>query len=113
MAWPGSLTTEEQASLQSWMALLRATCGEIARVNNHNDVVNDEYNGPQNTTNGNLSKLDGSDVIPNASGLDGAEGVTKDETITLMSYVQGILVFNTSLHRTNLARAAGETNLIG
>ena len=115
MAWPGTLTTEEQTSLLSWVnTIVRPTMGEVARVCNHLDVANVEYNGAQNDTNGNLSKLVGSDVIPiSGSGLGGAENLTKDELITLISYTQGILAYNTAGHRGNYARAAGEGNLIG
>ena len=115
MAWPGTLTAQEQESLLVWVnTLTRPTMGELARVCNHLDTVNVEYNGPQNNTNGNLSKLSGSDVIPvSGSGLEGAEDLTKDQLITLISYAQNVLSYNTAAHRTNYARAAGEGNLIG
>jgi len=104
------LTTEQQASLDAWMSLFRATAGELARVNNHQEVVNTEYNG---TISAILGELAGVDVIPNASGLDGAEPMTKDQVVTVVSYMQAVLGYNTSAHRANLARAAGERNLIG
>lgn len=113
MAWPGSLTEEEQQSLLSFMVLLRAQCGEFARQNNHADVVNTEYLGPQNNTDGNLSKLSDTDVLPVSGGLDGAEPLTKAEVLTLLSYLQGCLAYNTAAHRQVLVKACGETNLIG
>ena len=104
------LTTEQQASLNSWMSLLRGTMGELARVNNHAEVVNTEYNG---TASAILALLDGKDVVPNVGNLDGAEPMTKDQIVTVVSYMQGVLGYNTAAHRQNLARAAGERNLIG
>lgn len=104
------LTTEQKASLNSWMGLFRASCGEIARVNNHLDAVNVDYNGAVGTI---LGLLENTDVIPNASGLDGAEPMTKAQVITCVSYMQGILGYNTAAHRGNLALGCGETNLIG
>ena len=104
------LTTEQKASLDAWMTLLRASVGELARVNNHLDAVNTEYNGSAGEV---LALLGASDVIPNVSGLTGAEPMTKDQVVTVVSYIQGVLAFNTSAHRGNIARACGESNLIG
>lgn len=104
------LTTEQKASLDAWMTLFRASVGELARVNNHLDAVNTEYNGAAGTI---LGLLDGSDIIPNASGLTGAEPMTKDQVVTVVSYIQGVLAYNTSDHRGNIAAACGESNLIG
>lgn len=104
------LTKVQKTSLDAFMRLFRATCGEIARLGNHSEAVNTEYT---NNASAILDELDGSDIIPNTSGLDGAEPMTKDEVIIVMSYMQGILAYNTSAHRALLARAAGESNLIG
>jgi hypothetical protein len=103
------LTTEQKASLDAWMTLLRASVGELARVNNHLDAVNTEYNGSAGEV---LALLQGSDVIPNTSVLTGAEPMTKDQVVTVVSYIQGVLAFNTSAHRGNIARACGESNII-
>lgn len=104
------LTTEEKASLQAWLGLFRGTAGELARLNNHHEAVNTEYNG---TTSAILAQLVGSDVVPNQSGLVGAESLSKDQIVTITSYMQGVLAFNTPDHRLMLAKAAGESNLIG
>jgi hypothetical protein len=92
------------------MALFRATAGELARVNNHGEVVNAEYTG---TTTAILAELLDGDVIPNTSGLAGAEPLTKATVVTVVSYLQAVLGYNTQAHRANLAKAAGEANLIG
>ena len=104
------LTTEQKASLNSWMTLFRSTAGELARVNNHQEVVDTEYNG---TVSAILGELAGGDLIPNSSGLDGAEPMTKDQVVTVVSYLQGVLAYNTSAHRQIIAKACGEINLIG
>lgn len=104
------LTTEQKASLDAWMTLFRASAGELARVNNHLDAVNTEYLGSAGEV---LALLQDTDVIPNASGLTGAEPMTKAQVVTVVSYVQGALGYNTSAHRGNIARACGESNLIG
>lgn len=104
------LTRDQRVSLEAWMKLFRATCGEIARVNNHNEAVNTEYNGVASAI---LAELADGDVIPNTTGLDGAEPMTKAEVVTVVSYMQAMLGYNTSAHRQNLSKAAGESNLIG
>jgi hypothetical protein len=104
------LTTEQKATLDAWMALFRASVGELARANNHLDAVNIEYTGAAGDV---LALLQGSDVIPNSSGLTGAEPMTKDQVVTVVSYIQGVLAYNTAAHRGNIARACGEANLIG
>ena len=114
MAWPGTLTEAEQASLLAWLQdVLRPWCGEQARVNNHGEVANTEYNAVQLAL---LAELDGADVIPvgDGGGLSGAEPLTKNEVVSIVSHVQNILSsFNTGAHRQLWAKAAGETNLIG
>ena len=109
MAYADLIQTQKE-SLDAWMLLMRSTCGEIARVNNHNEVVKTEYDG---TTAGILALLDDADVIPNTSGLQGAEPLTKAQVVAAVGFIEGILAFNTPTHREYLAKAAGEINLIG
>ena len=105
------LTAEQKSVLDEWLNNLRASKGELARVNNHLEVSNDIYNGQALAI---LGELAGADEIPNAGGLAGAESLTKDQTVTLVSYAQGILTnYNTGPHRQNFGRAAGGANLIG
>lgn len=113
MAWPGTLTEQEQTSLLAFVNAFRCFIGELARVNNHLDVMNTEYNGAQNNSDGHMSKISGADIIPNTGGLTGAEPITKDELLTLISYAQTALTVNTAAHRGNIAKACGELNLIG
>ena len=72
------LTGAQKTSLDAWMRLFRSTCGEIARLGNHCEAVNTEFNTVASAI---LDSLDGDDVIPNTSGLDGAEPMTKDEVV--------------------------------
>lgn len=117
MAWPGTLTEEEQTSLLAWMrSLVRPMMGELARTNNHLAAANTEYLSTQAA---NLAKLDPSDVIPVEDGLNGAESLPQSEVKTLVTYMQTIVGtngsggVNTSVHRQGYARAAGEANIIG
>lgn len=112
MSWPGTLTEEEQTSLLAWLrTLLRPWCGEQARANNHADAANIEYNAVQLTL---LGKLAADDIIPVESALDGAEPLTKNDVISIVSHMQNILTnYNTAGHRQLWSKAAGETQLIG
>lgn len=104
------LTAEQQNVLDTFVTMVRSWAGEQGRTSNHATVINDDYNNRVMTILGDL--LDG-DEIPNSSGLDGAEALSKAELVTLVSYIQGILQYNSSGHRGNLARACGPGNLIG
>ena len=105
------LTMEQKGVLDEWLNNLRATMGELARVNNHLEVANDVYNGQTLAI---LGELAGGDDIPNAGGLAGAQSLTKDEVVTMVSYAQGVLTnYNTAGHRQNFGKAAGGANLIG
>lgn len=113
MAWPGTLTESEQTSFLSWMMQTRSVCGEIARLMNHLDALKIEYQGTQNDTDGNVSKLAADDIIPNNTGLDGAENVSKTELLVIAGVMVDLLDFNTPTHRAAYARMCGETGLIG
>lgn len=107
------LTREEQNLLTNFIdTLVRPTLGELARVNNHLEAVDTQYNA---VASGLLGRLAGADEIPGEStGLDGAKSLTKDEVVTLVSYAQGVLTnYNTAGHRQNFSKAAGPGNLIG
>jgi len=67
------LTSQEQQSLDNFLALLRPWTGEQARTNNHGDALNTQYNANVSAI---LSQLLGTDVIPNKSGLAGAIDLT-------------------------------------
>ena len=104
------LTTEQQNSLQAWLAILRAAGGELARLNNHGSVLATEYAA---VTSAILGELADGDIIPNVSGLAGAESLTKLEITTLIGYMQTAQSLDTATHRQLIAKAAGEANLIG
>lgn len=104
------LTSEQKAVLSEYVRILRAWCGEQARVNNHAEALNDDYAQVQSI----LGELAGSDVIADGSGLAGAGPLTKDEVVSITAHMQGILAnYNTAGHRQMWAKAAGPSNLIG
>lgn len=111
MATYNSLTTEQKNILQGFLNFTRAWCGEQARCNNHGDVADTDYNAQVSAI---ISSLDANEVIPNTSGLAGAASVTKEDLISVVSHVQGILTnYNTSAHRQLWITMAGAGNLVG
>ncbi len=105
------LTVEQQAIIQNFVGLLRAWTGEQGRTNNHGDVLNTDYNAQSSAI---LASLDAGEVIPNTSGLAGAASLVKEDVVSMVAHVQGILTgYNTAAHRQLWVRAAGAGNLIG
>ena len=111
MATYAELTTEDQALLQSFLNFVRGWSGEQARVNNHGEAANDSYNAQVSAI---ISSLDAAEVIPNTSGLSGAASIVKEDLVSVVAHVQGILTtYNTSGHRELWVKMAGAANLIG
>lgn len=103
------LTTEQQSVLTAFDLLIRGWCSEQARISAKGSDINADYNNRIQTI---LAELQDADVIPNMSGLSGAESLTKSELITLVSYLQNILSYNSAAHRANMAKACGIENLL-
>lgn len=111
MAWPGTLDPTEQQTLLDWMVQFRAWCGAQARAINDGETINDMYNAEISAL---LAELASGDEIPNSTGYTGAVALTKDEVITIVSYLQGIKTnYGTAGHEQNYVRAAGPQDIIG
>lgn len=111
MATFSELSAEDQAILQHYVdALIRPAMGELGRFGVRLEAVNDDYLAQSSAI---LASLDTGEEIPNVSGLAGAAILNKEDVITLTSYIQGVLAFNTATHRQNMAKAAGAENTIG
>jgi len=111
MATYQSLTIEQQRLLQSFTNTLRAWAGEQARVNNHGAVLDTDYTAQASAI---INSLTAGEIIPNTSGLDGAAGIAKEDLISVVAHVQGILAgFNMAGHRQLWVKLAGAHNMIG
>jgi hypothetical protein len=118
MATYASLTQGEKDLLAAFTNSLRAWTGEQARTNNHADASNTSWIASVSTL---VGSLDASEVIPNTSGLAGAEDLTKEEVTTLVSHQQNMMTnmsthtsgFNTTTLRQAWSKACGANNLIG
>lgn len=104
------LTTEQKATLDSWLNNVRGICGEMARVGNHCAAADTAYWAQISAI---LAGLADSDLVPNASGLAGAQSLTKAQIVTLVSHIEAVNTLNDSNHRNVWVLACGMTNLIG
>ena len=111
MALYSELTTEQQNLLQAFLNNIRGWSGEQGRTNNHGEAFNDDYNAQVSAI---ISSLDAAEVIPNTSGLAGAASIVKEDLVSVVAHVQGILTsYNTTAHRQLWTKHAGAVNLLG
>lgn len=111
------LTAEQKASVQAMCQLVRPMSGELGRLLEKFQAVVSYYSGNVETI---LAELQSSDVIPNGSGLAGAQGMTKAEIVNLVGYFITLAAtpdgssgsYNTNYHRALYAKACGPQNLI-
>lgn len=112
------LTPEQQAAVNECATQTRAIAGELARCLEHAQAVVSYYVG---NVEGMLAGLDGADLIPNASGLSGAQGLTKTELVNLIGYLITASAtgdgasgsYNTNYHRALYAKACGPGGILG
>ena len=93
------LTTEQKASVQAMCQLVRPLSGELGRLLEKFQAVVAGYVGNVETI---LGELQASDVIPNQSGLAGAESLTKEQLANLIGYM--IVASATGIHAPKNAR---------
>lgn len=113
-----SLSPEDKAAVQDLALFVRAVAGELARIGNHGRSASAKYVGNIETI---LGALQDSDLIPNESGLAGAQSITKAEFVNLVGYLITISAtadnatgsYNTNYHRGLYAKAAGVANMNG
>jgi len=111
------LTDEQKEAVQALSQIVRPLSGELARLLEKFQAVVAYYAGNVETT---LGELQASDVIPNTSGLAGAQDLTNEQFANLVGYMitasatadgsAGSL--NTNYHRALYASACGPGNLI-
>lgn len=109
------LTAEQKASVQALSQLVRPLSGELARLLEKFQAVVSYYSGNVETI---LGELQTSDVIPNESGLAGAQDLTKEQFVNLVGYMitaantaEGAPM-NSNYHRALYAIACGPNNMI-
>ena len=111
------LTQAQKDSVQAMCLLVRPLSGELGRLLEKFQAVVSYYTGNVETI---LGDLQSSDEIPNATGLTGAQALTKEQLVNLVGYMITMCAtpdassgsYNTNYHRALYARACGPGNLI-
>ena len=111
------LTQAQKDSLQAMCLLVRPLSGELGRLLEKFQAVVAYYSGNVETI---LGELQASDLVPNESGLAGAQGLTKEQLVNLVGYFIVMCAtadgasgsYNTNYHRALYAKACGPTNLL-
>lgn len=111
------LTQEQKDAVQALCGTVRPLAGELARVLEKFQAAVAYYTGNVETI---LGELQSSDEIPNATGLTGAQSLTKSELANLVGYLIAASAtadgssgsYNTNYHRALYAKACGPGNLI-
>lgn len=111
MATFEELTQEQQDDITNFVDnVLRPLMSAFGSTFADADAANSGYNA---TTSANLALMGASDVIPSTSTLQGNSALTQAQTITMVSYLQGVITnYNTAGHRQEYARAAGPQNIV-
>ncbi len=109
MATYASLTAEQKARLSEYDPLARGLAGELARLMTRLQACVDLYN---NDVSAILTLLDNGEVVPIEAGLADAAEMTDLDHVTLQSYFQGVVAYNTAAHRANYVQAAGAQNTV-
>jgi len=112
-----TLTQEQRDSVDALAQMVRALSGTLARTLEQFQAVNSYWTGNIETI---LSGLQASDVIPNKTGLAGAQGLTKSELTNLVGYMIVASAtadgasgsYNSNYHRSLYAKAAGPINIV-
>lgn len=114
MALYNSLTPQDKAVVQNTVNLVRAGAGELCRVFNHLVAIANDTNAVNL-----IMSIDvgAGGIIPNESGLAGADDLTRDEIVALYTYLNAIRVHatagDTAAFRAQASKAAGINALLG
>lgn len=99
----------DKAIVDNTANLLRAAAGELAKIFNHVKAIADDSNAVALVVG-----LDASEVIPNTSGLAGADDLTQTEVVALYTVLDGARqTYDTAPNRAAWSKAAGINALLG
>ena len=103
------LSASDKAVVDNTVNLIRAGAGEIVRVYNHLIAIANDTNAVALVT-----SIDPGEVIPNTSGLAGADDMTRSEVVSLFSGMDAIRQANDdATFRAAASKAAGINALLG
>lgn len=111
MAWPGTLTAEEQDIVQVFVdKLFREAILKLVKSLNISNGIQEEWT---NRVQALFTKISAGDIVPNGSGLDAAKALSKTEITTILTQLGNFLTtYNTAAHRATFVQAIGSVNMI-
>ena len=103
-----SLSPEHKKILDPFLNDLRSLCGEMSRVAGHARLLNDAFQAMcQEIING----LNNGEVVENASGLPGTTDLTKEEILTMTSFLDDVPAMSNDVIRQLFTKAVGTKNM--
>lgn len=112
MAWPNTLTEEEQNIVIEFDKSLRDAIKALVKGLNRCQDVYDWYWRQLGGGDNLIAKLDAGDVIPSQSGYAAITAFPKSEiTENQMAYIEAALAINTEAHRDHYRLAIGGQNM--
>ncbi len=103
-------TTENQQEVDELLSIVRPVQAEILRLSQKCEVAVALWNAKVSAI---VAAYDAGSTIPNETGLDGADALTKENLANnLMAYVTSAGGFSTSGHIENMLPAGGATNIL-
>lgn len=117
MAWPGSLTAEQQEIVKTFVReQIRASILKLVAAANECKNTFDTYWGQIEDIID--TELSDTDIIPDGTGLAGAESLTKAEIVSLMTEITEMgdpsastFPMNSQARRNKYVQAIGGTNM--
>ena len=109
MATYDSLSAENKAVVDNFTNVMRSSAGEIGRLMNHLIAIQQDSNAVAI-----FATIDNAEVIPNMSGLAGADSMTKSQLQAVFTDFGTILTnHNTVAAREIWTQMCGIVNMIG
>lgn len=103
-----ALSPENKEILDPFLNDLRALCGEMSRVAGNARLLNDSYLA---TAQGIINGLSNGEVVENASGLAGTTDLTKEEILTMTSFLDDVPAMSNDSLRQLFTKAVGTKNM--
>jgi len=109
MAAYDSLSPADRDVVQNVVNLIRASIGDRGKAWNRVRAIADDTNAV-----GLVTSIDAGDIIPNTSGLAGADDLTRTEVVNLYNLLNNERIANDSTaNRAAMSKAAGINALLG
>ena len=104
-----ALSAEDQAIVQSTVQMIRGASGSVGRVFNTLTAIADDSNAI-----GLITSIDAGEIIPNESGMAGADSLTRAEVGSIWTDLTTMKSsHDTDGNRAAWSKSAGAPNLLG